>query len=87
MQGSGKSFPCASSPRVLRHQAIQKPTLVMLTDRSNLDDRLFGQFQRYTDILGQPPVQASGREHLGEEKARGGRGQTLGRDNFLRLPC
>jgi type I restriction enzyme R subunit len=46
IQGSGKSFPCSSSPRVVRHPAIQKPTLVMLTDRNNLDDRLFGQLQR-----------------------------------------
>ena len=50
------------------------PTLVVLTDRNDLDDQLFGQFQRCADILGQTPVQASGREHLREllNRASGG---------------
>jgi type I restriction enzyme R subunit len=42
--------------RVVRYPAIQNPTLVVLTDRNDLDDQLFGQFQRFVDILGQPPV-------------------------------
>ncbi len=60
--------------RVVRHPAMQNPTLVVLTDRNNLDDQLFGQFQRCADILGQTPVQASGREHLREllNRASGG---------------
>ena len=40
------------------HPAMQNPTLVVLTDRNDLDDQLFGQFQRCHDILGQTPVQA-----------------------------
>ena len=60
--------------RVVRHPAMQNPTLVVLTDRNDLNDQLFGQFQRCADILGQTPVQASGREHLREllNRASGG---------------
>jgi len=51
--------------------------LVALTDRNDRNDRddhLFSQLQRYADILGQTPLQASGREHLREllNRARGG---------------
>ena len=48
--------------RVIREPAMQNPTLVLLTDRNDLDDQLFGQFQRCHDILGQMPVQAESRE-------------------------
>ena len=60
--------------RVVRHPLMQNPTLVVLTDRNDLDDQLFGQFQRCADILGQTPVQAGGREHLREllNRASGG---------------
>jgi type I restriction enzyme, R subunit len=74
-QGSGKSFSMLFyAARVVRHPAMQNPTLVVLTDRNDLDDQLFGQFQRCTDILGQTPVQAEGREHLREllNRASGG---------------
>ncbi len=50
--------------RIIREPAMKNPTLVVLTDRNDLDDQLFGQFQRCHDILGQTPVQASGREEL-----------------------
>ncbi|MFZ2854918.1 MAG: type I restriction endonuclease subunit R, partial [Rhodocyclaceae bacterium] len=64
-QGSGKSFSMLFyAARVVRHPAMQNPTLVVLTDRNDLDDQLFGQFQRCHDILGQMPVQAGGREDL-----------------------
>ena len=43
---------------------MQNPTLVVLTDRNDLDDQLFGQFQRCHEILGQTPVQADTRDHL-----------------------
>ncbi|MEN9573201.1 MAG: Type restriction enzyme protein [Verrucomicrobiota bacterium] len=43
---------------------MQNPTLVVLSHRNGLDDQLFGQFQRCADVLGQTPVQASGRERL-----------------------
>jgi len=74
-QGSGKSFSMLFyAARVVRHPAMQNPTLVVLTDRNDLDDQLFGQFQRCADMLGQTPVQASGREHLREllNRASGG---------------
>ncbi len=74
-QGSGKSFSMLFyAARVVRHPAMQNPTLVVLTDRNDLDDQLFGQFQRCADILGQTPVQARGREHLREllNRASGG---------------
>jgi type I restriction enzyme R subunit len=66
-QGSGKSFTMLFfAARVIREPAMQNPTLVLLTDRNDLDDQLFGQFQRCHDILGQTPVQAEGRDHLRE---------------------
>ena len=74
-QGSGKSFSMLFfAARVVRHPAMRNPTLVVLTDRNDLDDQLFGQFHRCADILGQTPVQASGREHLREllNRASGG---------------
>ena len=74
-QGSGKSYSMLFyAARVVRHPAMQNPTLVVLTDRNDLDDQLFGQFQRCADILGQTPAQATGREHLREllNRASGG---------------
>jgi type I restriction enzyme R subunit len=64
-QGSGKSFSMVFfAGRLVRHPAMRNPTLVVLTDRNDLDDQLFGQFLRCADILGQIPVQAAGREDL-----------------------
>lgn len=74
-QGSGKSLSMLFyAARVIRHPAMQNPTLVALTDRNDLDDQLFGQFQRCEDLLGQKPVQAESREHLQEllNRASGG---------------
>ena len=66
-QGSGKSFSMLFyAARMVRHAAMQNPTLVVLTDRNDLDDQLFGQFQRCHDILGQTPVQAANRDMLRE---------------------
>ena len=66
-QGSGKSFTMLFfAGRVIRESTMQNPTLVVLTDRNDLDDQLFGQFQRCHDILGQMPVQAANREKLRE---------------------
>ena len=64
-QGSGKSFTMLFfAARVIREPAMQNPTLVVLTDRNDLDDQLFGQFQRCHELLGQMPVQASDRADL-----------------------
>jgi type I restriction enzyme R subunit len=66
-QGSGKSFSMLFfAARVVRHPAMQNPTLVVLTDRNDLADQLFGQVHRCADILGQTPVQAAHREQLRE---------------------
>ena len=66
-QGSGKSYSMLFyAARMVRHPAMQNPTVVVLTDRNDLDDQLFGQFQRCADILGQTPVQAESRERLRE---------------------
>jgi type I restriction enzyme, R subunit len=66
-QGSGKSFSMLFyAARVIRHPTMENPTLVVLTDRNDLDDQLFGQFQRCHEILGQTPVQAPSRERLRE---------------------
>ncbi len=64
-QGSGKSFSMLFyAARIIRHPAMKNPTLVVLTDRNDLDDQLFGQFQRCHEILRQMPVQAADREQL-----------------------
>ena len=66
-QGSGKSFSMLFyAARVVRHPPMQNPTLVVLTDRNDLDDQLHGQFQRCHELLGQTPVQAGSRERLRE---------------------
>ncbi len=52
--------------RMARHPVMRNPTLVVLTDRNDLDDQLFGQFQRCHEILGQTPVQAASREQMRE---------------------
>jgi type I restriction enzyme R subunit len=58
-QGSGKSLTMAFyAGRIIREPAMENPTLVVLTDRNDLDDQLFGTFSRCRDLLRQPPVQA-----------------------------
>lgn len=74
-QGSGKSFSMLFyAARIVRFKPMQNPTLVVLTDRNDLDEQLFGQFQRCHDMLGQTPQQAEGREHLRQllNRASGG---------------
>jgi type I restriction enzyme R subunit len=64
-QGSGKSLTMAFyAGRVIREPAMENPTIVVLTDRNDLDDQLFGTFSRCQDLLRQPPVQAQSRAHL-----------------------
>ncbi|MEJ7592348.1 MAG: type I restriction endonuclease subunit R [Planctomycetaceae bacterium] len=66
-QGSGKSFSMLFyAARVIRSAAMRNPTIVVLTDRNDLDDQLFGQFQRCSELLNQTPVQARDRDHLRE---------------------
>jgi len=64
-QGSGKSLTMAFyAGRIIREPAMENPTIVVLTDRNDLDDQLFGTFSRCKDLLRQPPVQAASRAHL-----------------------
>jgi type I restriction enzyme R subunit len=64
-QGSGKSLSMLFyAGCIIEHQAMENPTLVFLTDRNDLDDQLFGQFQRCHEIVRQTPVQAESVEHL-----------------------
>jgi type I restriction enzyme R subunit len=66
-QGSGKSLTMAFyAGRIVLHPAMQNPTLVVLTDRNDLDDQLFGTFSRCQELLRQAPVQAADREDLRE---------------------
>jgi type I restriction enzyme R subunit len=64
-QGSGKSLTMAfyAGRLVLEHE-LQNPTIVVLTDRNDLDDQLYGTFSRCHELLRQDPVQAENREHL-----------------------
>jgi len=67
-QGSGKSLSMAFyAGRVIREPAMENPTLVILTDRNDLDDQLFGTFSHCQDLLRQPPVQAENRADLREK--------------------
>ena len=64
-QGSGKSLTMAFySGAVIREPAMENPTIVVLTDRNDLDDQLFGTFSRCQDLLRQPPTQAESRADL-----------------------
>ena len=64
-QGSGKSLTMAFyTGAVIREPAMENPTIVVLTDRNDLDDQLFGTFSRCQDLLRQPPTQAESRADL-----------------------
>jgi len=69
-QGSGKSLTMAFyAGRVIGEPAMANPTIVVLTDRNDLDDQLFATFSRCQDLLRQPPVQAESRADLREKLA------------------
>ncbi len=64
-QGSGKSLTMVFyAGRIIREPTMENPTIVVLTDRNDLDGQLFGTFSRCQDLLRQPPVQAESRAHL-----------------------
>ncbi len=64
-QGSGKSLTMAFyAGHIVRELAMKNPTIVVLTDRNDLDDQLFSTFSRCSDLLRQPPVQAASRADL-----------------------
>lgn len=64
-QGSGKSLSMVFLAHLLQTR-IECPTIVIITDRNDLDDQLYGQFSRCKDFLRQTPVQAKSRENLKE---------------------
>ncbi len=66
-QGSGKSLTMAFyAGRVVAHPAMKNPTLVVITDRNDLDDQLYGTFARCHELLRQQPMQAQSRANLRE---------------------
>jgi type I restriction enzyme R subunit len=62
-QGSGKSLSMVFYTGKLIHN-LDNPTIVVITDRNDLDQQLFDTFAASSSLLGQPPVQAESREHL-----------------------
>lgn len=70
-QGSGKSLLMAFyAGQLVKHPAMANPTLVVLTDRNDLDDQLFTTFSMCRDLIRQTPVQADSREDLQKLLAR-----------------
>lgn len=62
-QGSGKSLSMVFYAHLLQ-SALNSPTIVVMTDRNDLDDQLYGQFAKCKNFLRQDPVHAESREHL-----------------------
>lgn len=62
-QGSGKSLSMVFYAHYLQ-KAMESPTIVVITDRNDLDNQLYGQFSRCKDFLRQTPQQAESRQHL-----------------------
>ena len=62
-QGSGKSLSMVFYAHLLQ-EALDSPTIVVLTDRNDLDDQLYGQFVKCSDFLRQVPIHAESRENL-----------------------
>lgn len=64
-QGSGKSLLMAFyAGQLVRHPAMENPTIIIITDRNDLDDQLFGTFSMCRDLIRQTPIQADSREDL-----------------------
>lgn len=62
-QGSGKSLSMVFYAHLLQ-EALDSPTIVVITDRNDLDNQLYGQFAKCKDFLRQEPIQAESRDHL-----------------------
>ena len=62
-QGSGKSLSMVFYAHLLQ-EALESPTIVVLTDRNDLDDQLYGQFSKCKEFLRQEPMHAESRENL-----------------------
>ncbi|MDD4685563.1 MAG: type I restriction endonuclease subunit R [Bacteroidales bacterium] len=68
-QGSGKSLSMVFYAKLLQ-ESLDSPTIVVITDRNDLDDQLFGQFSKCQNFLRQVPIQAKSRKHLTELLAK-----------------
>ena len=69
-QGSGKSITMTCfAVRVMQEAAMENPTIVVITDRNDLDGQLFGVFSLSQDLLREQPVQATTRGDLREKLA------------------
>ena len=64
-QGSGKSLSMVFYAHLIQ-DVLSQPTIVVITDRNDLDDQLYTQFSKCKDFLRQTPLQANSREHLKE---------------------
>ncbi len=64
-QGSGKSLSMVFYAQLLQKK-LNSPTIVVITDRNDLDNQLYGQFAKCKDFLRQTPQHAESREHLKE---------------------
>lgn len=62
-QGSGKSLSMVFYAHLLQ-EALNSPTVVVITDRNDLDNQLYSQFSKCQEFLRQTPIQAQSREHL-----------------------
>jgi type I restriction enzyme, R subunit len=74
-QGSGKSLLMAFyAGQLVRLPELENPTIVVITDRNDLDDQLFGTFAMCADLIRQKPIQADSREDLQQalNRASGG---------------
>lgn len=83
-QGSGKSLSMVFYAHLLQ-EALDSPTIVVITDRNDLDDQLFSQFLHCKDFLRQTPVQADKRRLSASdiEKNRGSKNPTIGLHDWL----
>ncbi len=64
-QGSGKSLLMTFyTGQIIAHSVMENPTIVLITDRNDLDDQLFGTFSMCKDLLRQTPIQAENRDDL-----------------------
>ena len=74
-QGSGKSLVMAFyAGQLIQRPELENPTIIVITDRNDLDDQLFGTFAMCRDLIRQTPVQADSREDLQSklDRASGG---------------
>ena len=64
-QGSGKSLTMIMyAAKIIKHKMMKNPTIIVITDRNDLDDQLFDAFSKDEELLRQKPVQANNRSDL-----------------------